>query len=73
MTGPNAPIPYTLTPKAEAFLAGPDVPDPEGAREEAALRADLDDSLRTWARSWHVTPTPRGPEAEPEAEPEAGL
>ena len=67
MTGPNEPIPHTLTSKAGAFLAGPDVPDPEGAREEAALYASLEDSLRTWARSWHATPTPTGPEAEPEA------
>ena len=72
MTGPNAPIPYELTPEAEAFLAGLDVPDPEGAREEAALYDDLSDSLRTWARSWHATPTPAQPEAS-QGEPEAGL
>ena len=50
----------------------PGAPDPEGAREEAALYASLEDSLRTWARSWHVSPTLGEPEASQD-EPDAGL
>lgn len=30
--------------------------DPVGEREESELYADLSDSLRTWARSYHAEP-----------------
>ncbi len=41
----------------------PSAEDPAGAREEAILYADLEDSLRTWARSWPASPGPRDPAA----------
>ena len=54
---------------AEWKAPAPDARDPAGEREEAALYADLSDSLRTWARSWPGAPQAR--EAD-EAELEAG-
>ena len=44
----------------------PGAGDPAGEREEAAMRADLSDTLRTWARSYHAEPEAR------EADREAG-
>ena len=55
---PECADPLRADPGSRSVLSGTDVPDPEGAREEAALYASLEDSLRTWARSWHVSPTP---------------
>jgi hypothetical protein len=47
----------------------PDARDPAGEREEAIQRADLMESARAWAGSYHVTP--KAPEAR-EADREAG-
>ena len=51
------------------LVPAPDARDPAGEREEAELYADLEDSLRTWARSWPSVPQVRGAE---QADPEAG-
>jgi len=50
-------------------VPAPDARDPAGEHEEAELYADLEDSLRTWARSRPSVPQVRGAE---QADPEAG-
>jgi hypothetical protein len=54
---------------AERKAPAPDARDPAGEREEAIQRADLMESARAWAGSYHVTP--KAPEAR-EADREAG-
>jgi len=51
---------------AEWKAPAPDAKDPAGEREEAKMYADLSDTLRTWARSYHAAPEAR------EADREAG-
>jgi hypothetical protein len=45
----------------------PDAKDPAGDREEADLYADIEGSLRTWARSWESVPQPKAEHSDPEA------
>jgi hypothetical protein len=50
------PAPGEPTPGEREAMREMDVTDPAGEREEAAMYADLEDSLRALGRSYHAIP-----------------